>query len=192
MIWHLSILDDGILAVLVVSVITGFCRGLVRELFSIALWGIALWTAAHYSGLAANYLKPWIMQEQLRTMIAFVAVTAVLIILGGLVISAVSFLIRKTGLSATDRLLGMVFGIFRAIFVVALVVVALNFSGISTQEYEAQSKLYPQFKPAVTWIQTLIPNWMHQMQRFDHSSHELVMANEVKKNIALNDFSHLN
>jgi membrane protein required for colicin V production len=191
MAFNFSILDYGILAVMLVSVLTGFSRGFVRELFAIGLWVIALWTASHYSDFLASYLKPWIVQQQLRSIIAFIAVTAVFLIMGGLIVSTLSFLIRKSGLSGTDRLLGMVFGIFRAIFVVGLVIVAMNYSGVDFKNYEQHSKFYPQFKPVVAWLETFLPNWVNQIKQFDKTSHDLVMAKEVQQQIALNDLNHL-
>jgi membrane protein required for colicin V production len=186
-----SILDYGIMAVLLVSVITGFSRGFVRELFAIGIWGISIWVASKYSVVLANYLKPWIAQEQIRSILGFIGLVAVFLILGGLVVSTLSFIIHKSGLSGTDRLLGMVFGILRAVFVVALVVVVMDYSGIKIKDYEKESKLYPQFKPVVAWVESMVPVWMNKIKGIDGSNHDLAMTTEVKPVLALNEFNHL-
>ena len=172
---------------MLVSVITGFSRGFVRELFAIGLWGIAIFSALHFSPALGAVLHPWIAQDQLRSIIAFIAVLALILLVGGLIVSTLSFLIRKSGLSGTDRILGMVFGILRAIFVIALLFVVLDLSGIKLGNYQKQSKLYPQFSSVITWVQSLIPHWMKQIKNLDISAHDLELNQEVKPVMAFNE-----
>jgi len=182
-----SLVDIAIVVVMLVSVVTGFSRGFVRELFAIGLWGIAIFTSLHYSPVLGGMLKPWIAQDQLRSIIAFVAFLAFILLVGGLIVSTISFLIHKSGLSGTDRILGMVFGILRAIFVVALLFVVLDLSGIQLGSYQKQSKLYPQFTNVIAWVQSLIPNWMKQIKNLDLAAHEVELNQEVKPVTAFNE-----
>ena len=81
----------------------------------------------------------------------------------------------------------MVFGILRAIFVVALLFVVLDLSGIQLGSYQKQSKLYPQFTNVIAWVQSLIPNWMKQIKNLDLAAHEVELNQEVKPVTAFNE-----
>ncbi len=65
-------------------------------------------------------------------------------------------LVRATGLSGTDRLLGMVFGAARAfIIVMALLILLPGFLSVQEDDWWRQSQLIPPFLACEGWVKAL-------------------------------------
>lgn len=160
-------LDCAILLVIGLSIITGLCRGFVKELIALCVWILAIWLAFTYSPEAEEWLKTYIQEKTVRTAVAFIAILVATLVIGGLVNAFLSFILRRSGLSGTDRLLGMGFGFIRGIFIVALLMLVVKMTSIPYQQYSAQSKLYAQFDPLVSWLSTFMPQFIKQVKTFD-------------------------
>lgn len=184
MISSLSGLDIVILVIIAISVITGLFRGFVKELLALGIWIIAIWSAAHFSHQAAEFLKPWIHQSDLRTVAGFALIMIGILLLGGITSNLLSIVIAKSGLSGTDRLFGMVFGFARAVFIISLLIVVAKLSGFPDKPYTAQSKLYAEFKPVVRYLSSFAPGWLERLKDFNMGEHTMTMATEVDSNHA--------
>ena len=75
----------------------------------------------------------------------------------------ISSLVSKTGLSGTDRLLGMCFGAARGVLLVAVIVLVTNMTLVKKDEWFAQSQLIPQFQGLATWLHGFLPEQMEQL-----------------------------
>ncbi|MCU7375984.1 CvpA family protein [Paucibacter sp. O1-1] len=105
--------DYTIPGVLGLSVVVGLWRGLVSEVMALVCWAASFWVA-------------WMFGEPLSRQFTAIDVPSARLLLayglcffGVLVVGAIpSFIVRKlvsgSGLSGTDRLLGMMFGLARA------------------------------------------------------------------------------
>jgi membrane protein required for colicin V production len=117
--------DYATLAILAISVAMGVFRGAVRELLSVVSWVVAGWLAWRFSPALAGILPSAWSNPTLRLVLAFIGVLIGGLLLFGLLGLALGALIRKGGLTGTDRLLGAFFGMARGVVVlVALVLVA--------------------------------------------------------------------
>ena len=163
--------DYVILGIVSISVLTGLFRGFIKELFALGLWIFAFWGAGHYSPQFAHLFKPWIHQPELQLFATFVLIVVVVLILGGLLSNFLGFLISKSGLSGTDRILGMAFGFVRAVLVIALMIVVAKLSGFPEEKYSKNSKLYSQFNPVVEWMHSFIPGWLDKIKQLDAATH---------------------
>ncbi|MEW6132462.1 MAG: CvpA family protein [Pseudomonadota bacterium] len=117
---------DWIMAlVLAASVVLGFLRGLVAEVFSLASWVLAF-VAAKLGAAAVSPLLPMdVESEGMRNIVAFVvlflAVMIVVMLLGRLV----KGMLGAVGLGAADKAVGGAFGLLRGVVIlVALTLVA--------------------------------------------------------------------
>ncbi|MBW8270768.1 CvpA family protein [Caldovatus aquaticus] len=112
--------DGAVLAILAVSAILAFFRGLVREVLGIGAW-IGAAVAAF---LAWPQLRPWVGQhvepEWLANAVAaggaFLAVLLVLKV----IIAWIAARVERSALGGVDRALGLVFGLARGAFLVVL------------------------------------------------------------------------
>jgi membrane protein required for colicin V production len=85
--------------------------------------------------------------------LCFVAV----LILGALLRFVISRLVESTGLSGTDRLLGMLFGLVRGVLLVTLLVFLIGFTAFTRDPWWQQSVLLPQFQHVAAWLGQQVP-----------------------------------
>ena len=73
----------------------------------------------------------------------------------------INFLIHKAadrvGLSGTDRLLGLIFGIVRGVLGVVILLLLAGLTPLPQESWWEASVLVDCFKPAVVWLQSLLP-----------------------------------
>ncbi|WP_159713163.1 CvpA family protein [Geminicoccus flavidas] len=118
---ELTAFDLGVIAIVLVSAVLALARGFVRELMTLLTWGGAVLTAIWLWTPVREIVAGAVAQS-----LVVDAITAVLVFLVPLIIYKLvaSMLVRgvdDSGLSGIDRLLGLVFGVFRGVLVVAAV-----------------------------------------------------------------------
>ena len=75
------------------------------------------------------------------------------LIVGAIVNFVIGQLVEKTGLSGTDRVLGVCFGALRGVLIVAAILFFLDsFTGVSKSEDWSKSQLIPQFSFIIRWF----------------------------------------
>ncbi len=150
-------IDLAIIVVVAVSIVISLIRGFVREAISLATWILAIWIGLNYYGTVAEYLTRYIQHENVRTGVAFFILFVATLIIGAVINFVISQLVRKTGLSGTDRLIGMVFGFARGALVVSLLILVAGLSSLPQQPWWHASVLIPQFKPVAMWLEEFLP-----------------------------------
>ena len=101
--------DFAILVIVLLSSVISLLRGFVREALSLANWVLAIWVSISFAYNLANLLKGSIDSPNVRVSVAFGILFLSTLIVGALVIYLVTQLVRKTGMSGTDRMLGVIF-----------------------------------------------------------------------------------
>ena len=148
MIW----IDIVIIAVIAFSALVSLIRGFVREALSLVTWGCAFFIASHYF----SYLAVWFTgfeDELIRNGIAIAVLFVATLVVGAIVNYVIGTLVEKTGLSGTDRVLGVCFGGLRGVLIVAAILFFLDtFTDFSKSEGWQQSKLIPQFSYIIGWF----------------------------------------
>lgn len=119
--------DLAVLAVLAVSAILAFMRGLVREVLGIAAWAGAIAAAVWGLPLLRPQLKQWMGASPWVDPAGFVAIFIVSLIVLMIVARLIGRAVRNSPLGGLDRTLGLVFGLARG---AALVVVAYIVAGM--------------------------------------------------------------
>lgn len=122
-------LDYTVLGVMLVSIVWGAWRGLVREVISILGWVIAFLAANLFAGPFAETLPQAIPSPELRLAAAFIAIFIGSLVVTTLVGLLLSKAVHAVGLAGLDRVLGALFGVARG----ALIVLAATLlAGLST------------------------------------------------------------
>lgn len=147
--------DYAIAGVLALSVLIGLWRGFIGEVLALACWVLAFWVAWMFGPLLAERFSA-ISVPSVRVMLAYGLCFVAVLMAGALV----SFLLRKlvsgSGLSGTDRLLGMVFGLVRGLALVVLVVFVLG-ALFRHDPWWRESRLLPTFQVGADWLVAHLP-----------------------------------
>jgi len=159
--------DIVIVAVVLLSVITGLFRGFVKELIALGVWVFAFWFAYHYGSMLTPWVGKYVHDKTVLTIVEFVIILLASLILGGLINAFIGLLMRKSGLSGTDRLLGMGFGFIRGVFIVAILIVGIRITGMPFEQYSKESKLYTYFDPLVAWLSSYVPEFINHVKTLD-------------------------
>jgi membrane protein required for colicin V production len=122
----LAVADYVIVGIVAISALIGLTRGFVREVLSLAIWGVAVILAVGFAGDIAASLPKRLEGDSLRYVAAFTLVFVGALVIGALAQWIVSRLVQTTGLSGTDRLLGLLFGGLRGAVVCIVAVIALR------------------------------------------------------------------
>ncbi len=153
MIW----VDYVIIGIIALSALIGLARGLVREVISLVVWIAALAAAWLFYEPLAVELTPWISTPSIRIGVAVLMLVFGVLIAGAILGYLLTTLVDKTGLSGTDRLLGVVFGAARGAVLVALVVFLASLTPITQDPWWDQSQLLDQFKILADWMLEQVP-----------------------------------
>lgn len=161
--------DIAIVVVIGLSVLTGLFRGFVKELISLCTWIVAIWLGAHYYEALDPWLSSYLQDKTARTAVAFVLIMFGALLVGGIINATLSFILKRAGLSGTDRTLGMAFGFLRGVFIVALIMLAIQMTSLPHQQYSKESKLYAHFNPLVVWLYAHMPEFIKKVKTIDKS-----------------------
>ena len=153
----MTVIDWVILAVVAVSCLISLKRGFVKEALSLASWVAAFVIARLFSGNLATLLDGMVETNSLRWIIAFVILFAGTITIGAMINHLVVEMVRMTGLSGTDRVFGMVFGLIRGLVVLVAIVYGLQFTMVPQDAWWNDSLFIPHLSSMADWARKTLP-----------------------------------
>lgn len=153
MIW----VDYAVLFVVALSALISVFRGFIREAVSLVGWVLAFWVALNFSGDVAEALEGQIAVPSVRQAVAFFALFMAILLLTALVNWAAGLLIDKTGLSGTDRMLGIIFGVARGVVIVALLVLMAGLTPLPQDPWWRESTFIPHFESLAREVRAFLP-----------------------------------
>ncbi len=149
-------LDWVFVAIVACSVLLSLWRGFVQEAVSLAGWVAAFLAAGMYSGAAARLLEPYIGNESARMAAAYVILFVAVLMLANICSFVLKQLVRMTGLSVLDRILGTVFGVARGVLVILVgVLLAREFLAADSLRWMDDSQLMPHLELLIQWADAL-------------------------------------
>lgn len=160
--------DYFILGLIGLSALISIWRGFIKEALSLATWVVAFLVAFVFSNALAELLTPWISLPSVRAAVAIALLFVAVLLLGGLAGQLAGQLVRKTGLSGTDRVLGTVFGVARGIMIVAVMVLLAGLTALPQDPWWRESQLLPHFERVALWLLDYLPADVVDNVQFDH------------------------
>lgn len=145
--------DYLIPGIIVVSALLSLMRGFVREAMSLAGWLVATWVALQFSQPLAEAFLGVISAPSLRVGIAFVILFVIVLVLSALVNRLAYQLVRRTGLTGTDRMIGMLFGAVRGAVIVAVLVLLAGMTTMPQDPWWNESVTIVYFQDLAVWLQ---------------------------------------
>lgn len=153
----LTWIDIALLVILGLSAVMGLWRGLVTEVMSLAVWIGAGWLAFAAGPAVAAMFEPNIDSPTARWALGYASVFLAALMVGALLVWLIQRLVKGTGLSGTDRLLGLGFGLARGAFIGCLLVLVAGFTPLPQEAAWRASPLVPGFSRGAAWLGQWLP-----------------------------------
>ena len=154
--------DWAIVATIAISALISLKRGFVKEALSLCTWIIAGVVAWMFGGSLSQYLAGYIETPSARVIVGCTIMFVATLLVGAMINFLIGELIRVTGLSGTDRFLGMAFGAARGALLVVVAVGLLSLGPVQQDSWWQESRLVPQFLLVADWSKNLILGWSSQ------------------------------
>lgn len=138
--------DVAVIAIIALSVLLGWWRGFMYELFSLIGW-IAAYVVAHtYSAQALPFIPEAVGAQNIRASVAFASLFIVTLIIGAIAAWLLAKLAKFAGLAGVDGKFGAIFGLLRGVLVVLALVWLGGLTALPQQAWwhEAWSSKYLQ------------------------------------------------
>lgn len=143
----MATVDWIILAIIAISAGVSVVRGFVKEAFSLTIWLAAFVFASWLREDVAPLFSAWIELASLRSAAAWLAILITVLLAGAMVNYLLGRLVTATGLSGTDRLLGLLFGTLRgALIVLAGTVLLPQMLPVEEDTWWKESQIIPLFR----------------------------------------------
>ena len=153
----MSWLDLVILGIIVLSALISLIRGFVKESISLITWIVAAVLAFRYFSPMAELLEPFVDSPTIRNVAAFAILFIFTLVVGAIVNFIMSQLVSKTGLSGTDKALGVVFGAARGVLIVTMVVLLASLTPMPEASWWQDSATVGFFQQLAEWVKGIIP-----------------------------------
>lgn len=150
-------IDFIVLLILFVSAIISFIRGFVREVLSLIAWALAVWVAVKFSAQGAVFLESYLVSPTLRVGAAFIVLFLLTLFLTSMVNFLIGHLVKSTGLSGTDRLVGLIFGLARGGIIISIGVLLGGVFGFTHEAWWKESTLLGHFEHMAFWLKDQLP-----------------------------------
>jgi membrane protein required for colicin V production len=147
----LAALDWAIVAVLAISTLMSLRRGFLKEALSLGTWIAAFVVARQFHEPMDQLLDTQIIDPLMRSIAAFAALFIGTLLVGAALGFLLGALVNATGLSSTDRVLGMVFGFARGALVMTVVIGLLNLTPLVKDTWYTRSSFAPHFETVAQW-----------------------------------------
>lgn len=154
MIW----VDYAIIGLVLISSIIGLLRGFVKEAFSLVIWMVAIWVGLTFSRELSIFLEAFISYPSARIAAAFAVLFISTLIVGAIISYLLGELIKKTGLTGTDRFAGVIFGIARGLVVVSIIIMLAGLTPLPQDSWWKESALIQPFQSLAVWLQEHMPS----------------------------------
>ncbi|MCZ2720364.1 CvpA family protein [Marinomonas sp. 15G1-11] len=153
----IATLDWVIFIVILLSSLISLKRGFIKEVFSLITWAMAFAIAVKFSSQLQSLMVDQLQNDQVRYIASFLILFISSLCVGALISYLLGSLVQVTGLSSTDRILGMIFGFARGSLIVVAVISLLSLSTSFTEnEFWQESKLTPRLVLLKDWAREML------------------------------------
>jgi len=152
MIW----VDIVIIGIIVISALFSLIRGFVREALSLVGWLASFWLALTFAGDVAEMFLSGVSTPSLRIVLAFTLLFVSTLVIMALINKLAGKLVKKSGLTGTDRMVGMVFGAVRGALIVSVMVLLAGFTAIPRDSWWQDSLMVDEFHGFAIWLRDAV------------------------------------
>ena len=171
----MNYIDIVLVLLLVFSAISGFRKGLIVELASLAALILGIWGAIEFSDVTSNFLvENFHLKSDHLNIISFIVTFVVIVILVHIVGSVVNKMVETVMLGFLNKLAGMVFGIVRAALILSIVLVVFDKIDedveILSPKVKSESRMYEPIRNLAPSLFPFIDFWDDSDTSKNHSN----------------------
>ena len=120
-------IDAVIVVILILSLVTGFTNGLVKEVASLAALILGIWGAIRFSAFTAEKLYDYFdMTGRYVGIIAFLITFGIIVVIIHFIGILADKVVTAASLGFVNRILGIVFGLLKSVLIMSVFFVILN------------------------------------------------------------------
>ena len=159
--------DLAILAVIVLSTLFAFIRGVVRELIALVSWVVGFVGALVFAPAVGAWIPEIPGYPAVRYLIAFAVILIAALVIGAIIAGPLARVIRAAGLGFVDRFLGSIFGVLRGLLLILGFVLVAGLTALPRADWWQNSALAPPFVVGALALKPWLPErWA---ERLDYS-----------------------
>lgn len=148
--------DWTLIVIIAISTLMSLRRGFVKEAISLASWVVAFIVARSFHPNVQTLLVGSIDNEVMRTIAAFSILFIGTLLVGAAIAFLIGVLLKLTGLSPIDRLLGMVFGMARGVILSVVLIAVVRLTPFTSSEWWGNSVMIEHLSVVEQWTRSLL------------------------------------
>ncbi|EXI67954.1 MAG: Pur regulon 18 kDa protein [Candidatus Accumulibacter adjunctus] len=161
----MTVFDYLVLIIIAASLLMGMWRGIVGEIIALAAWILAFFAAKWWGDEAARLFVA-IDDPTLRLVAGWVSVALAVLVGMALLRLAIRGLIKALGMTVSDRLLGVVFGVARGLMIVMILVAIGGMTALPREKWWSEAYLSAPLETAVIASKPWLPSEVAKRIRF--------------------------
>ncbi|MEW6444843.1 MAG: CvpA family protein [Pseudomonadota bacterium] len=159
---HLTTIDLVLLGIIAFSALISILRGFMKEMISLLSWVAAFVVSIFYAAHLAPFMPASMDMPSMRLAASFLILFILTLIVGGIINAVVGLLVKKTGLSGSDRSIGVVFGLVRGVFLVSVLILLGSLTPMPQDPWWKESQVIQHLTSVALWMRDLLPNDLAQ------------------------------
>ncbi|MCS5711736.1 CvpA family protein [Candidatus Berkiella aquae] len=148
--------DIIISGLILVSILIGIVRGFIKELISLITWIVAIVLASMFTNQLAEHMT-FTKTPSIRLLCAFLLIFVGVVFVGAIFNYFIGTLVRKTPFSVADRVLGSIFGLFRGVVLLVILVLLGGLTFLPKESWWQTSYFIPRVQVLSLWLKEQLP-----------------------------------
>ncbi len=162
----MTLFDTIALGIVGASLLFGLWRGVVGEILALLAWVLAIFAAVQFGATLGQQAFVGVGDPALRTLAGCVTIFIGVLVGMALIRMVIRSMVKALGLSVSDRLLGMLFGLVRGVLVCMVLVGLGGMTAAPTQAWWRQAMFAAPLETAVLVAKPWLPDDLAKRIRF--------------------------
>ena len=158
--------DSVVIGIVGLSLLFGVWRGVVGEVISLVAWGLGIFAGVEFGAPVGRSLFAGLSDPALRTLAGCVAIFIGVLVAMALLNMVVRSMVKALGLSVSDRILGMLFGLVRGVLICMVLVGLGGMTSAPTQSWWRDATLAAPLETVVMAAKPWLPDDLAKRIRF--------------------------
>jgi len=160
----MTALDLIVLAVIALSIMFAYFRGVVREVVALAAWIAGLVAAFGYMDQVATIFSGLDVTPAVRHVLAFTLILVAFLIAGAIVAWLLRSAVHAVGLGFVDRFLGALFGVARGALIAVLFALIAGVTTLPRHDWWQNSLVGPVLADSALSLRPYLPReWAERL-----------------------------